>query len=461
MSSSVIHHSSFRDISGFLFYDGARLLRQVNQEGKDDFVRMHTSGLYDALTAKGWLIPHREIEGHPGAAPNAHKVIEPDKVDFISYPYEWCFSQLKDAALLTLRIQKAALKHGMWLKDASAYNVQFHHGKPMFIDTLSFAGYEKGMPWPAYRQFVEHFLAPLALMSYAHPDMNRLLCLYLDGIPLDRVVALLPARARWRLSLWMHIFLHARAQNKHADNTSQARQSSLSERRLFHLIESLGQAVRGLKLKTSESQWGDYYLFTNYSGDAFEQKKTLVSDYLKRINPRKVWDLGANTGEFTRLAEAMGAHCIAFDVDPLAVEAFYLQNKQANTRNILPLIMDLTNPSPAIGWANRERAALYERDLPDTLMALALIHHLAISNNLPFEKIAACFAQLASTLVIEFVPKADSQVQKLLAHRADVYPRYDARHFEQAFSTYYDIADKQSIAGTQRTLYLMKRTKSG
>jgi len=459
MSSPVIHHGSFRDISGFLFYEDDRLLRQVNQEGKDDFVRLHKSGLYDALTAKGWLIPHKEIEGHPGAAPNAHQVIQPEKVDFISYPYEWCFSQLKDAALLTLRIQKAALRHGMWLKDASAYNVQFHRGKPVFIDTLSFARYEKGKPWPAYRQFVEHFLAPLALMSYAHPDMNRLLCLYLDGVPLDRVVALLPARARWKPSLWMHIFLHARAQKKHEDNPSKTRQSRLSEKRLLNLLESLGQAVQGLKLNTRKSQWAAYYSFTNYSETAFEQKKTLVADFLKRLHPGKVWDLGANTGEFTRLAGEMDANCIAFDVDPLAVEAFYQENKRQKTGNILPLIMDLTNPSPATGWANRERDSLMGRDLPDALMALALIHHLAISNNLPFGKIAAFFAALAPSLVIEFVPKTDSQVQKLLAHRADIYPHYDALHFEQAFSAYFDIADKQSIAGTQRILYLMKRTK--
>ncbi len=461
MTSLVIHHSSFRDISGYLFYEDGRLLRQINQEGRDDYVLLHKSGLYDVLTAKGWLIPHREIDSHPGASPLAYMVIQPDKVDNISYPYEWCFSQLKDAALLTLRIQKAAVKHGMWLKDASAYNVQFHHGKPVFIDTLSFTRYEKGKPWPAYRQFAEHFLAPLALMSYAHPDMNRLLALYLDGIPLDRVVALLPARARWRFSLWMHIYLHARAQIKHEGNSTKTSQSKLSEKSLFNLLESLGHAVQGLRLKTRKSQWADYYSFTNYSGEAFDQKKSLVSDFLKRLNPRKLWDLGANTGEFTRIASALGVNCVAFDVDPLAVEAFYLQNKQSSTTNTLPLVMDLTNPSPAIGWANKERTALFARDLPDTLLVLALIHHLAISNNLPFKKIAAFFAQLAPSLIIEFVPKADSQVQKLLMCREDVYPQYDVLHFEQAFSTYYEIPDKQPIAGTQRTLYLMKRAKSG
>ncbi len=191
----------------------------------------------------------------------------------------------------------------------------------------------------------------------------------------------------------------------------------MSEKRLLNLLESLGQAVQGLKLKTRKSQWAAYYSFTNYTGAAFEQKKTLVADFLKRLNPGKVWDLGANTGEFTRLAGEMGANCIAFDVDPLAVEAFYQENKRQKTGNILPLIMDVTNPSPATGWANRERESLSGRDLPDTLMALALIHHLAISNNLPFEKIAAFFATLAPSLVIEFVPKTDSQVQKLLAHR--------------------------------------------
>ncbi len=452
-----IHKSSFRDPGGFLFYENGKLLRQVNLTGKKDYDLLLSSGLYDYLTGKGWLIPHKELSEHKGVAGEAYTVIEPEKVDFISYPYEWCFSQMKDAAIATLRIQKAALGYGMWLKDASAYNIQFHQGKPVFVDTLSFESYRENQPWPAYRQFAEHFLAPLALMSYIHPDMNRMLSLHLDGIPLERAVKLLPFRAKCRPSLLMHLHLHARAQQKFKDSTKRVKKSTLSKKRLLHLTESLGQAVGALRLKTRKTTWAGYYGFMNYSDDAFEKKKEIVSAFLKKINPDRVWDLGANTGEFTDLAANMDANCIAFDVDPLAVEVCYRMNKEKKIRNILPLVMDLTNPSPATGWANKERSSFAERELPDTLMALALIHHLAIPHNLPFEKIAAFFSRLGEHLVIEFVPKQDSQVQKLLATRKDVYPHYNETHFEKTFSACYAILEKLPVEGTIRTLYRMKR----
>ncbi len=457
--SPEIHTSSFRDPGGFLFYDKGKLLRQVNQEGKDDYELLHASGLYDYLVGKGWLVSHKVVPGHAGIGPDAYRVIQPEVVDFISYPYEWCFGQLKDAARATLRIQKAALQHGMWLKDASAYNIQFHRGRPVCIDTLSFEKYQEGLPWPAYRQFVEHFLAPLALMSYLHPDMNRMLSLYMDGIPLELAARLLPFRSGFRPSLLMHIHMHARAQKKFKDNVSRVARSSLSKKSLLHLIESLGQAVQGLKLKTKKSTWAGYYGFMNYSGQAFDHKKEHVSAFLRKIHASRVWDLGANTGAFAILAAETGARCVAFDVDPLAIEALYQHTKEKKQQHILPLIVDITNPSPAIGWGNQERLSLPGREAPDAIMALALIHHLAIPHNVPLDKIAAYFSSLGDHLIIEFVPKEDSQVQKLLATRKDVYPHYDVTHFEKAFAAYYTLVEKKTVQGSARILYLMRSNR--
>ena len=211
------HNASFRDPSGFLFTRDGVLYRQVNQVYAEDYRKLMDSGLYAKLVKAGLLIPHTEVDIEPANKKLAFKVLCPEYVPFISYPYEWSFGQLKDAALATLSIQKRALKAGMVLKDASAYNIQFQRGKPTLIDTLSFEIYQEGEPWVAYRQFCQHFLAPLALMAYQDVRLSQLLRVYIDGIPLDLASELLPARTRWNLGLATHIHLHARAQKRYAE----------------------------------------------------------------------------------------------------------------------------------------------------------------------------------------------------------------------------------------------------
>lgn len=425
---------------------------------REDYDHLMNSGLYRALTEKGLLIPHRELPEHRGITPDAYKVIEPELVSFISYPYEWSFSQLKDAALATLEVQQAALRYGMTLKDGSAYNIQFHGGKPVFIDTLSLEIYREGSPWQAYRQFCQHFLAPLALMSYTDIRLNQLLKIYLDGIPLDLAAELLPFTTRLKFSTLMHIHLHAGSQARYESRGSAGKSVRISKANLAALVVSLTGTVRKLRLKRQRTEWGRYYTFTNYSDRAFAHKKEIVGSFLQEIRPLTVWDLGANTGEFTRIAAGLGAQCIAFDIDPLAVESHYLDLKHGGIENILPLVMDLTNPSPSIGWNNGERMGVGARPRPDAILALALIHHLAISNNLPFRMIASFFSGLSDNLVIEFVPKSDSQVRKLLESRKDIFGAYDEASFAEEFSRFFTIVGKECVAGSERTLYRMKRT---
>ena len=208
--------SSFRDPDGFLFAAGNILYRQVNLAYRNHYDRLMGSGLFQELGKKDLLISHTETDMARKFSHDAYKIIRPEVVPFISYPYEWCFDQLKDAALATLQIQKCALDFGMTLKDASAYNIQFFHGKPKLIDTLSFEIYKEGSPWIAYRQFCQHFLAPLALMSYRDVRLSQLMRIYIDGIPLDLASSLLPFRAFLRPSLWAHIRLHAGMQRRFA-----------------------------------------------------------------------------------------------------------------------------------------------------------------------------------------------------------------------------------------------------
>jgi len=457
LKTNGIVSSSFRDPSGFVFWRDGSIYRQINIPYKEDYDHLMVSGLYKALVEAGLLIPHEEIPAESARPDWCYKIIKPETVSFISYPYEWSFSQLKYAALTTIRIQKKSLDFGMSLKDCSVYNVQFMKGKPIFIDTLSFERYREGTPWVAYRQFCQHFLAPLALMSYRDVRLGQLFRIHLDGVPLDLASAILPFRTRFKFSLLSHIHLHAKSQTHFADRQMDTSRHKVSRLGLLGIIDNLESAVKKLKWHPGGTEWGDYYEDTNYSSDAFQHKRQIVAELLDKVSPKNVWDLGANTGIFSRIASNKGIPTISFDIDPAAVEKNYLECRRKDESNILPLLLDLTNPSPGIGWQNQERPSLIERGPADTVLALALIHHLAISNNVPLIKIADFLASICDSLIVEFVPKSDSQVQRLLSTREDIFPRYEQQAFEADFGQYFAIHSSVGIRGSERTLYLMKR----
>jgi len=448
---------SFRDPSGFLFHYNGEIYRQVNTVYRENYDLLMTSGLYHELARDELLIPHEEVGDVTPPADKCYKLIRPKPIPFISYPYEWSFSQLRAAALLTLEIQKRALAFGMSLRDSSAYNIQFQQGKPILIDTLSFEEYQEGEPWIAYRQFCQHFLAPLALMSYTDIRLNQLLRIYIDGIPLDLVNSLLPFRSRLHLSLFTHIFLHARSQRRFADKEVDSGGRTMSRLSFRGLIDNLESAVRKLTWKKCRTEWGDYYEDTNYSPTALGHKKEIIEEFLDRVKPGFVWDLGANIGLFSRVASGRGIPTISFDIDPAAVEKNYLQTVKTGETNLLPLLLDLANPSPGLGWENRERNSLIERGPVEMVFALALIHHLAISNNLPLIKVAEFLSSICAYLVIEFVPKEDSQVKRLLSSREDIFPDYNQENFESEFGQYFTIEDSVEINDSHRRLYLMRR----
>ena len=286
----------------------------------------------------------------------------------------------------------------MSLKDGTAYNIQFRNGKPLLIDTLSFERYPEGQPWVAYRQFCQHFLAPLALASYSDVRLSQLLRVHLDGIPLDLASRLLPLQTRFRFSLLTHLHLHAKAQTHFADKPPRRSYRRVSRTAFLGLIENLESCVRALSWSPPKNEWSAYYGSTNYSSEALWHKQQLVAGFLDRMRPKPkmVWDLGANTGLFSRLASNRGMATIAFDQDPACVEENYQVCRQRGEPNILPLLIDLTNPSPNLGWHSRERMSLLERGSPDAILALALIHHLAIANNLPLSLLQNSDLHLAS-----------------------------------------------------------------
>jgi hypothetical protein len=420
------HQSSFRDPAGFVFEQDNVIYRQVNQAGADDYEHFMKSGLYKKLAENNLLIEHQEVKNTSkfGTSPKRYKIIRPVHVPFISYPYEWTFHQLKDAALLTLKVQKIALEHGMVLKDASAYNVQFIGRKPVFIDTLSLWKYTEGDPWEGYKQFCEHFVAPLALAAYATPEILQIQKVFIDGVPLKLATQLLPSRARLKKGLLAHIYLHAASQKKY-DKPDVERPNK-------------ARSVSPMAL------------------NAFENKKKVVKQLMKQITPtpKTVWDMGANDGTFSDIAAEMGAHTIAFDMDSLAVEQNYKKNDPHNEL-ILPLVQDLANPSPALGWAHNERHSLEERGPADVVLALALIHHLAITGHSPFSQVADYFSKLGKYLIIEFVPKDDSKVQLLLAgFSRNTFSGYSEENFEKAFAKFFKLVDKKHVSGSKRDIYL-------
>lgn len=452
---------SFRDPSGFVFEKEGKLYRQINSRYKENYELLIGSGLYGKLVKEHLLISHEEIKPDFPLSGEAYKILCPRRIPFISYPYEWSFSQLKDAALAALKIQKIALEHGMSLKDASAYNAQFFEGRPVLIDTLSFEKYKEGEPWVAYKQFCQHFLAPLALASHKDIRLNLMSRLFIDGTPLDLASSLLPLKTKIKPGLLFHIHLHAYAQKKYADkqiNKSRIKKT-MNKKALLGVITSLEDAINGLRWRPEGTEWADYYPSNNnYLSEALKKKSQLIGEFIDEIKPESVWDFGGNTGLFSRVASDKNIETLSFDIDPSAVEINYQTVKKNKEKKILPLVIDLTNPSPDIGWNNDERSAFLKRGSADMGLALALVHHLAISNNVPLGELAGFFAGLCKSLVIEFVPKEDSQVKKLLSTREDIFPDYNRDGFEKAFREHFAIEKMKPIENSKRTLYLMKKT---
>ena len=459
--------ASYRDPSGFIFRCDGQLLRQINTVYAADYAALNETGLYTELVEHALLIPHDEVDVPAPDPTLALRIIRPRELAFISYPYEWSFSQLKDAALCTLDIQKRAMARGLSLKDASAFNIQFDGEKPLLIDTLSFERYTEGQPWAAYRQFCQHFLAARpdgdgrysdstgcsSTTSTAFPSTWQLETAFAISFTIENRLAGSSPCPRGNGS-------QACRQHIEATSSPPAALQQISKMQLLGIIDSLESAISGLNWKPAGTEWADYYQDTNYTASGMQQKHKVVSDLIAAASPSTVWDLGANTGEFSRLASNKQISTLAFDIDPAAVEINYQRVKSNAETHLLPLLMDLTNPSPAAGWAHAERMSLEHRGPADLLLALALVHHLAISGNLPLGHVADFFARLGKRLIIEFVPKNDSQVQRLLVVRKDVFDAYTIGAFEAEFGRYFVIDQKVLVEDSSRVIYLMTRREN-
>jgi ribosomal protein L11 methylase PrmA len=455
--------ASFRDPAGHVYRDGDRILRTVTSRAAPDYEHVRDGGALRAWIDRGWVVGTKEVRAPAHAGPdvrNARYVLEHARVPFISYPYEWSFALLKAAALLHLDLQIDALNRDLQLSDASAYNVQFIGARPVFIDVLSFQRYEAGDYWAGHRQFCEQFLNPLLLRAALGIPHNAWLRGSPDGIPSAELDSALPFTRKLSLNVFSHVTLPARLARKHAaaPMAAPAARRPLPRSSYAGLLAQLRHWIATLQPRdATPSVWREYGDMRTYADEARDRKHAFVRDFIAAARPAMLWDLGCNTGEYAELALQAGAgYVVGFDADHGALEAASDRATSSNLR-FLPLFTDAANPAPDQGWNQRERAGLQGRAGTDALLALALVHHLAIARNVPLDAFAGWLTGLAPTGIVEFVPKEDPTVKLMLASRKDIFDAYNADAFETALAAHARIVRAETISAAGRRLYQFDR----
>ena len=431
---------SFRDPSGHVYRVGGRIIRTVTDVGKQQFEFVRQSGIFEALVKDGCLLPFDVIENEKGRVTLGEEVaylLEVPKLPFVSFPYEWPFPALKSAALLHLDIHISALERSVTLSDSSAYNVQFLGPRPTFIDHLSFRRYEEGEVWAGHRQFCEQFLIPLLLRAVFGITHNAWYRGAVEGISVVEFSRLLKWRHYLSKDLLTHIVLQSWFQRSTEKTSLSLDRAAASAGKLP--LESYRKMLRGLRdwivslepLKTSKSTWQDYSKDNSYQAEETLKKASFIHDFAASHRPKQVWDFGCNVGAFARAALQGGAgYVVGFDFDQGALDECY-RRASADKLPIQSIVMDMANVSPNQGWMGVEREGLDARRSADAVIALAVVHHLIITRNIPFGEFLDWLVDLAPCGVIEFVPKQDPMVRQLLALREDIFDSYNVEFFKE------------------------------
>ena len=438
--------ASFRDPAGFVFEENGELYRQIRPCGRSAFEMCQQSGLAVRLMEQWKMAPYSVVSDNEQGI-----VLHIKRLEYITYPYEWCFSQLRDAALLTLELMFEALDNGLILKDASAFNVAFQKCKPVFLDHTSFEEYKEGSSWRAYRQLIMHFVAPLLLMQKVDLRCLQLFRSDIDGIPLDLASRLLPMHTWFHLNPLLHIHLHSLLEKKVSSDKSGHKTSPISKRRLLALLKGLQSWIKSMKMPKQSTAWENYYSDNSYSDEGFAAKERIVREYCSGNTFHSLIDLGANSGVFTRIAAESVGFVIAADYDQRAVEALYRLGK-TEKGEIQPLLLDLNNPSPDLGVLCAERDSFFRRTKVDCALGLALIHHLRITGNWSIKHIVTLFDKLASNALVEFVPLEDIQVKRLTRGRDEIYQDWSLGNVCRAFQESFNVRGTYPIPDSGRVL---------
>lgn len=460
-----VEPGSFRDRDSRVVISGDTVLRAISPEGVPDWELLSSSGLLTELVERGDLVGTREVDasrldgGTELLPTGVARVLEHDRIPFVSYPYEWTFSMLKDAALLQLDIATEAIDSGLMLKDATPYNVQFEGSKPVFIDVGSFEELPEGQPWVGYRQFCMLCLYPLMFQAHKDLPFQPWLRGSIDGIqPID-AIKVFSLRDRLRPGVFLHTSLHARLDrraNRSGPGSAEenAKKREVKPQAVKAHIQSMRKLVEKLRWKAGETAWSGYRQDNTYSDDDDRAKQAFVAQVVQTKRPSLTWDMGCNDGAYSRIADEGSDRVVAFDFDHASVEALYRSLKEEGNRTILPLVGNLADPSPALGWRGLERRTLDDRGAPDLMLALALIHHVSISANIPIADFLDWTASLGSGLVIEFPKRDDPMVEALLANKQDgANPDYDLDYFERELGRRYRIERREELPSGHRVLF--------
>lgn len=463
---------SFRDRSNRVFDNGESISRGLDADALANWQAVRSATFFNELIAEGKVIQTRDWDGPAPEGDAWAGYLRHERVPFISYPYEWSFGMLKDAALLHLDMLERAIPEGWTLKDATAYNVQWLGAQPVFIDTVSFVPYVNGEPWVGYRQFCMMFLYPLMLRAYKGIDYLPYLRGSLEGIEPETASRILSGLSRLRKGVLGHVFLHAKMTGRYLNQdldearslTEDAaaggprRQARIkhSEAMVLGTIQGLRRTVERLHTSDTRTTWGNYDSEHSYAEASFQIKKEFVEKHVRAKRRRMAWDLGCNTGTFSKICAENTDNILAVDGDAKAIERLYQEQKHSGGRNILPLVMNLGNISPNQGWAGKERRAFDRRGKPGLVLCLALIHHIVITANIPLSEYIAWLRQLDSDVIIELVGLDDDMTKMLLRNRVNQYQELSESTFENIVSATFRIADTQPLKGGHRKLYYLE-----
>ena len=451
---------SYRDRNGSVFYQNGEVFRGISARALANWKRLIDTRFFQDFTARGSIVRTERVS-QPIAGKGADAwpaVLRHAPIRFVSYPYEWTFGMLKDAALLHLDLMLAALDKGFILKDSSPYNVQWRGAQPVFIDIPSFEVLEEGQPWVGYRQFCELFLYPLMLQAYKGIDFRPWLRGSLDGISAGSLRPLLSLRDLMRPGVMMHVVAQNALQRRYSGKEQNVRktlaQAGFNKTLIARNVQNLRAIISRMTPGGSKTAWSDYTRTHSYGEAEFETKCAFVREAAGHRRWRRVWDLGCNTGTFSRIAAEYADYVVAMDGDWMALEHLYQEQKQRPDRHsILPLVVNLSDPSPGQGWRGTERKSLPDRGGPDLTLCLALIHHVVIGANIPMPDFIRWLADFGTGLVIEFVGRDDEMVETLLRNRDDAYDDYRLDVFETLLAEHFNVRQSRALKGGRRSIY--------
>jgi SAM-dependent methyltransferase len=465
MTAARVEPGSFRDPHSRVFTTEDGVLRTLSAEGLADWDAIAATDLFPRLVAEGKLVETERLDDdvdlpaelREGAA----AVLRHEKIPFVSYPYEWPFGMLRDAALLQLELLEGALAEDLILKDSSPYNVQWRGSRPAFIDVGSFERLPRGEPWIGYRQFCMLFLYPLLLQAYKNVPFQPWLRGSIDGITPQECRSLMSFRDLFRRGVFAHVYLHSRLDRRPAETAGdvkrELRAAGFKKELIVANLRRLAKLIRRLEWNPEPSTWAEYGATTSYSEGDAARKEDFVRAAVGTRRWSLAWDLGCNVGRFARMAAENARYVVALDADAAVVERVYRAIKEEGSASVLPLAVNVVDPSPGIGWRGTERRTLEERGLPDLTLCLALIHHVVIRGNVPVRDFVDWLASLETALVIEFPTRDDPQVQRLLAaKREGLHADYERGWFERCLGEAFDVGRSETLTSGNRFLYFAR-----